>query len=75
MAKKGSKIKELAIELGVTTRQIIDRCRAEGLNVQNSVTRITPADVARVRAWFGSEQSIAEEQEAPDTGINEGPDK
>ena len=55
LAKKGIKIKELAGELGVTSRQLIDRCRAEGLSVQNSVTKLPPADEHRVRAWFAED--------------------
>lgn len=57
LARKGIKIKELAGELGVTSRQLIDRCRAEGLWVQNSVTRLPPADVRRVRAWFAEDET------------------
>lgn len=52
MAKKGMKIKELATEFGVTSRQLIDRCRAEGMQVQNSITKLTPREVGRVRTWF-----------------------
>jgi len=52
MAKNGPKIKELAHELGVTARQLIDRCRSEGVSAQNSLTRIEPALVPRIKAWF-----------------------
>jgi len=52
LAKKGIKIKDLANELGVTARQLIERCRAEGLWVQNCVTKLPPADERRVRAWY-----------------------
>jgi hypothetical protein len=52
MATKGIKLKLLARELGLTSRQLIDRCRAEGVAVQNSITRL-PADIeAIVRGWF-----------------------
>ena len=52
MAKTRIKVKHLAVELGVTSRQLIDRCRAEGLFVQNSITKL-PADKERlVRSWF-----------------------
>lgn len=55
MAKKGIKIKELARELGITSRVLIDRCRAEGLTIQNSITKL-PIDKERlVRAWFTDE--------------------
>lgn len=52
MAKKGIKIKELAEELGVTARTVVARCRAEGLTVQNSITRLKPEQERIVRAWF-----------------------
>jgi len=52
MAKKGIKIKELAQVLGITSRELIDRCRAEGLTVQNSITKLNLNAQRRVRAWF-----------------------
>lgn len=58
--KKGIKIKDLARELGVTSRELIDRCRAEGLFVQNSITKLDRNKEKRVRGWFagkGGEQS------------------
>ena len=55
MAKKGIKIKDLARELGITSRALIDRCRAEGLPIQNSITKL-PIDKERlVRTWFTDE--------------------
>ena len=52
MAKKGIKIKDLAHEIGITSRQLIDRCRAEGYPVQNSITKLNPELERRVRSWF-----------------------
>ncbi|MFQ5590892.1 MAG: hypothetical protein ACE5HE_07005 [Phycisphaerae bacterium] len=53
MARTKIRIKDLAAEFGVTSRQVIDRCRAEGLSVQNSISRL-PRDQERlVRSWFG----------------------
>ena len=54
-----TKVKELARELGTTSRRIIDRCRAEGLAVQNSVTRLKPEVERVVRAWFSDEDGPA----------------
>jgi hypothetical protein len=51
---KGIKVKELARELGVTSRALIDRCRAEGVFVQNSITKLNRQTELKVRAWFGS---------------------
>jgi hypothetical protein len=58
MAKKGITIKRLAKVLGVTSRVLIDRCRAEGLSVQNSITKLDASNETRVRAWFSSAQAI-----------------
>lgn len=52
VSKKGIKVKELAGELGVTSRAIIDRCREGGLPVQNSVSRLDRSTEQAVRAWF-----------------------
>lgn len=54
MATKGVKVKALAEELGITSRVIISRCRAEGFPVQNSITRLEPELERIVRAWFTS---------------------
>ncbi len=52
MPRKGMKLKDLARELGVTSRTLIIRCRAEGLFVQNSITKLSPPDADRIRTWF-----------------------
>ena len=52
MSKKGTKIKDLARDLGLTSRQLIDRCRSEGIPVQNSITRIDDRTEQAVRGWF-----------------------
>ena len=54
MAKKGIKVKDLAQELGITSRQLIDRCRAEGFPIQNSITKLNPELERTVRSWFAS---------------------
>ena len=55
MAKKGIKIKDLAQSLGVTSRALIDRCRAEGIAVQNSVTKLDVAQERQVRTWYAGD--------------------
>jgi len=57
MAKGGTKIKDLASELGVTSRELIDRCRAEGFFVQNSITKVNPDWEKRIRDWFKSQDT------------------
>ena len=52
MSKQWVKVKDLARELGVTSRTIIDRCRKEGYTVQNSITRLHPDTERVVRDWF-----------------------
>lgn len=52
MAKPGIKVKDLAREFGVTSRRIIDRCRREGIPVQNSLTKLEPAVERAVRTWL-----------------------
>lgn len=57
MATKRVTVKQLAKELGITSRQIIDRCRANGLTVQNSITKLKLEDERAVRAWFETRPS------------------
>jgi len=52
MPKNGIKIKELAREIGVTSRQLIHRCREEGIPVQNSITRLKSDIERQIRSWF-----------------------
>ena len=54
MAKKGIKVEDLAEDLGVSPRAIVSRCRAEGLPVQNRITRLKPDLERTIRAWFGA---------------------
>ena len=55
MAKKGTKIKELAREIGVSSQVIVERCRVEGIRVQNSITKLTPHKAQLVRSWFSGQ--------------------
>jgi hypothetical protein len=64
VAKRGIKVKDLARELGLTSRVLIERCRAEGLAVQNSITRLNHEAEARARAWFKSSASGIDKSEA-----------
>ena len=58
MARETANIKRLAKEFGLTSRQLLDRCRAEGLPIQNSITKLRDDEARRVRSWF--EQSKPE---------------
>ena len=57
MANKGISVKQLAHELGLTSRELMDRCRAEKIAVQNSITKLPPATERRVRGWFDEAQA------------------
>jgi hypothetical protein len=56
MAKKGVSIKELARELGLTSRQLIDRCRQAGIPAQNSITKLNVEAERRVRALVAADR-------------------
>ncbi len=57
MAKKGVKVKDLARELGVTSRTLLERCRSAGWAVQNSVTKLTSDQVRQASGWFSKPSS------------------
>ncbi|HUU82683.1 MAG TPA: translation initiation factor IF-2 N-terminal domain-containing protein [Phycisphaerae bacterium] len=68
MARKGPKVKDLARELGVTSRAVIDRCRAEGLRVQNSITRLDAETERLVRSWFATAPDTADAGDRRNSG-------
>ena len=75
MAKKGMKVKELARELGVTSRAIVSRCRAEGFPVQNSITRLKPQMEQMVRTWFvAASDNASDAADAPGSRDDAPPD-
>lgn len=55
MSKKGIRVKDLAGELGITSRTIISRCREHGIRVQNSIGRLSADDEGTVRKWFAQD--------------------
>lgn len=57
MANKGLKIADLAKSLGVTTRTLIECCRANGLTIQNGITKVPPHTEREIRSWFTSGES------------------
>lgn len=66
MSKQWIKVKELSIELGVTSHAIIRRCRDEGHTVQNSVTRLRPDIERAVRGWFREDAAEIRDDERPE---------
>ncbi len=50
--EKTTRVHILARELGVPSKAIIDRCRADGIEVKNHMAAV-PHDLAeKIRAWF-----------------------
>ncbi|MGC9453225.1 MAG: translation initiation factor IF-2 [Phycisphaerae bacterium] len=43
---------ELARELGVTSKAVLDKCRAEGLDIKNHMSALSAGLEATVREWF-----------------------
>ena len=62
--KKGIKVRDLARELGLTSREVIDRCRAEGIFVQNSITKLDRAMESKVRALLAKRDPKQDSAEA-----------
>ena len=54
-------VRRLARELGITPRELIDRCRAEGFFVQNGITKAKIELERRIRGWYKSEDSASAE--------------
>jgi translation initiation factor IF-2 len=56
----------LAKELGVKSKAIIDKCQAEGLDIQNHMSTISAGLAATIREWFSEgEHATAVESAAP----------
>ena len=49
MAKR---IFELSKELGVTSKSILEKCRAEGIEVKNHMTTVKAGLAATIAEWF-----------------------
>jgi len=52
MPKRRVTVKELSGVLGVTSHAMIERCRKEGWSIQNSISKLSPAQEVLVRHWF-----------------------
>ncbi|MCH8006375.1 MAG: translation initiation factor IF-2 [Planctomycetes bacterium] len=62
MAKKASTIRifELAKDLGVTSKDLIAKCEAEGIpSIKNHMSTVSLGLAATVREWFGEPRSSA----------------
>ena len=52
MAKATTRVHILAKELGVKSKTIIEKCQAEGLDIQNHMSTISIGLAATIREWF-----------------------
>lgn len=50
MPKKGKKIRELAVELGISAHDLLVQCRELDLPVQNTISKLSPAEEATIRS-------------------------
>ena len=48
------RVHELAKEIGVTSKSIIDKCRAEGIELKNHMAPLTAGLEATIREWFST---------------------
>jgi len=51
-----TRVFELARELGVTSKVILEKCRAEGLDVKNHMATVSAGLEATVREWFSESE-------------------
>jgi translation initiation factor IF-2 len=52
LAKAVTRVHLLAKELGVKSKAILDKCRAEGLDIKNHMSTISAGLAATIREWF-----------------------
>ncbi len=52
---KHKRIFEIARELGVKSKAVLDKCRAEGVDVKNHMSAVSAGLEASIREWFSEE--------------------
>lgn len=60
MRRTRPRVKDLARELGLTSRQLLDRCREAEIQVQNSISKFSVEDERIVRSWFRESDCLDE---------------
>jgi translation initiation factor IF-2 len=50
-----TRVFELARSLGVTSKTVLEKCRAEGLNIKNHMSTVSAGLEATIREWFSEE--------------------
>ncbi|MGB2823342.1 MAG: translation initiation factor IF-2 N-terminal domain-containing protein, partial [Phycisphaerae bacterium] len=58
-----TRIFEIARDLGVTSKMVLTKCRAEGLDVKNHMSTVSAGLQATIREWF------TEESRSPHTAV------
>jgi translation initiation factor IF-2 len=62
---------ELAKELDVTSKQILDKCRAEGMDLKNHMATLKAGQVATIRDWFSEAASTTSVETAEHVNLGE----
>jgi len=52
-----TRVFEIARELDVTSKQVLEKCRAEGLDIKNHMSSVSAGLEATIREWFSEAQS------------------
>ena len=52
-----TRVFELARELGVTSKVVLEKCRAEGIEIKNHMATLSAGLEATIREWFSEDQS------------------
>ncbi len=58
MAKAATRVHLLAKELGVKSKAIVQKCQAEGLDVNNHMSTISAGLAATIREWFSEGEHV-----------------
>jgi translation initiation factor IF-2 len=55
---KTLRVHTLAKELGVTSKEVIEKCRAEGVELKNHMAAISAGLAESIREWFSAGQDV-----------------
>ena len=65
-----TRVFELARDLGVTSKVVLAKCRAKGLDIKDHMSTLSAGREAAIRRWFAearNETSITAASQPPDT--------
>ena len=69
MAEK-LRVRTLAKEIGVESKAILLKCRAEGLDVKNHMTALTAGLAATIREWFSEGAHVTTMEKTERVNLN-----